>query len=192
LVNGIEYCDSVTIDPHKWLAMPFACGAILTRHPETLHQAFAVSTPYMPKTAPGLPLDNFKVSTQWTRRMNSLKLWLTLKLHGRVAYQRHIDRQMQLASAFADWVRESKHFELAAPMYVPILNFRLKNAGTGDILVQRHLALVDHVTRDGQRWISETRVCGRSILRAMVISYLTDETHISALQTALAEAAESQ
>lgn len=192
LVNGIEYCDSVTIDPHKWLAMPFACGAILTRHPETLHQAFAVSTPYMPKTAPGLPLDNFKVSTQWTRRMNSLKLWLTLKLHGRVAYQRHIDRQMQLASAFADWVRESKHFELAAPMYVPILNFRLKNAGTGDILVQRHLALVDHVTRDGQRWISETRVCGRSILRAMVISYLTDEPHISALQSALAEAAESQ
>jgi len=192
LVDGIERCDSVTIDPHKWLAMPFACGAILTRHPATLHQAFGVSTPYMPKGAPGQPLDNFKVSTQWSRRMNSFKLWLTLKLHGRLAYERHIDRQMELASAFADWIRQSRHFELAAPMYVPIVNFRLKNGGTGDILIQRHLALVDHATRDGQRWISETRVSGHSVLRAMVISYLTDESHMKALQAALVEAAESQ
>src|SRR5664279_4470681 len=66
LVAGIERCDSVTIDPHKWLAMPFAAGVILTRRKESLHQAFAVSTPYMPKTSLGLPLDNFKVSTQWT------------------------------------------------------------------------------------------------------------------------------
>ena len=79
IVRGIEQCDSVTIDPHKWLAMPFAAGVILTRHPQTLQQAFGVSTPYMPKTASHLPPDNFKVSSQWTRRMNSLKLWLTLK-----------------------------------------------------------------------------------------------------------------
>jgi glutamate/tyrosine decarboxylase-like PLP-dependent enzyme len=190
LVNGINRCDSVTIDPHKWLAMPFACGAVLTRHPETLHQAFGISTPYMPKTAPGLPLDNFKVSTQWTRRMNSFKLWLTLKIHGRVAYERHIDRQMQLAAAFAERIRGSRHFELAAPMYLPILNFRLKNSGTGDTLTRRHLALVDRVTRDGQRWISETRANGRTVLRAMVISYMTDESHIASLQDALEQAAE--
>ena len=55
LVRGIERCDSVTIDPHKWLAMPFAAGVILTRHPQTLQQAFGVSTPYMPKTSHGLP-----------------------------------------------------------------------------------------------------------------------------------------
>jgi len=190
LVRGIEVCDSVTIDPHKWLAMPFAAGVILTRHPQTLQQAFGVSTPYMPKTALGLPIDNFKVSTQWTRRMNSLKLWLTLKLHGRLAYQQHIDRQMKLVAGFAEWIRSSQHFELTAPLYVPIVNFRLKNAGTGDDLVRRHLALVELVTRDGRRWISETRVCGRSVLRMMVISYLTSESQLADLQSALVEAAE--
>jgi glutamate/tyrosine decarboxylase-like PLP-dependent enzyme len=183
LVGGIELCDSVTIDPHKWLAMPFAAGVILTRHAETLHQAFGVSTPYMPKTAPGLPTDNFKVSTQWTRRMNSLKLWLTLKLHGRIAYEQHIDRQMKLAAGFADWITASEHFELTAPMYVPILNFRLKNRGSRD-----ELALVEHVTRDGRRWISETRVCGQSVLRMMVISYLTGESQLDGLQQALMDA----
>ena len=70
-------------------------------------------------------------------------------------------------------------------MTVPILNFRLKNSGSGDDLVQRHLELVDLVTRDGQRWISETRVRGQSVLRVMVISYLTGERQLADLQAAL-------
>lgn len=189
LVLGIEQCDSVTIDPHKWLAMPFAAGVILTRHPQVLEQAFGVSTPYMPKTAAGLPLDNFKVSTQWTRRMNSLKLWLTLKLHGRQAFEQHIDQQMTLASCFADWITASGTFELTAPVAVPIVNFRLRSFGSGEQLARRHLELVDLVTRDGQRWISETRVQGQSVLRMMVISYLTGEQQLTDLQDALQRAA---
>ena len=137
----------------------------------------------MPKTPPAFPLDNFKVSTQWTRRMNSFKLWLTLKMHGRLAYEQHIDRQMVLAASFAERIRASEHFELTAPMFVPILNFRLKNAGVGEDLTRRHLELVDHVTRDGRRWISETRVCGQSVLRMMVISYLTGEQQLADLWT---------
>jgi aromatic-L-amino-acid decarboxylase len=185
LVRGIEQCDSVTIDPHKWLAMPFAAGVILTRHPKVLQQAFGVSTPYMPKTTAGLPLDNFKVSTQWTRRMNSLKLWLTLKLHGRQAFEQHIDRQMMLAAGFADWITASSAFELTAPMAVPIVNFRLRNSGSGEQLARRHMELVELVTGDGQRWISETRVQGQSVLRMMVISYLTGQQQLTGLQDAL-------
>ena len=83
LVAGIERTDSVTIDPHKWLAMPFAAGVVLTRHPQTLRDAFEISTPYMPKIAGAALTDNFKVSTQWSRRMNSLKFYLTLRVHGR-------------------------------------------------------------------------------------------------------------
>jgi aromatic-L-amino-acid decarboxylase len=189
LVRGIQQCDSVTIDPHKWLAMPFAAGVILTRHPQVLQQAFGVSTAYMPKTSPNLPLDNFKVSTQWTRRMNSLKLWLTLKLYSRLAFEQHIDRQMRLASGFADWITRSGAFKLTAPMAVPIVNFRLRSFGSGEQLAQRHMELVELVTRDGQRWISETRVQGQSVLRMMVISYLTGERHLAGLQDALQRAA---
>jgi len=147
--------------------------------------AFGVSTPYMPKTAPELPTDNFKVSAQWTRRMNSLELWLTLKLHGRRAYEQHIDEQMRLAADFADWIGASEYFELSAPMYVPILNFRLRWAASDDELLRQHLELVDLVTRNGRRWISETRVAGRSVLRMMVISYLTGEPQLADLKSAL-------
>ena len=125
---------------------------------------------------------------QWTRRMNSLKLWLTLKMHGRLAYQAHIDNQMQLAQEFAQWVSVSCVFELATPQVLPILNLRLKDPGEGDQLAQAHLNLVERVTRDGRRWISETRVAGQSVIRIMVVSYLTGDSQLHDLQEALLEA----
>src|ERR1700722_14243223 len=108
LVRGIELADSLTIDPHKWLAMPFAAGVILTSHPEILERAFSVGAPYMPKAAGAQLADNSRISTQWTRRMTSLKLWLTLRVHGRHAYEELIDRQLKLSQSFATWVSASE------------------------------------------------------------------------------------
>jgi aromatic-L-amino-acid decarboxylase len=189
LIRGIEQADSITIDPHKWLAVPFAAGVILTSHPEILERAFAVYAPYMPKAAGAVLPDNSKISAQWTRRMNAMKLWLTLKVHGRRAYEEHIDRQMNLASGFADWVHGSEHFELSAPMVVPILNLRLKGVSDPKQGAALHNALVDEVTRDGRRWISETIVSGESVIRVMIVSYLTEERHINALQEVMVAAA---
>src|SRR5579864_1237420 len=196
LVRGIELADSVTIDPHKWLAMPFAAGVVLTSHPEALQQAFATSTPYMPKrtTSGSAPLlDNFQVSTQWSRRMNSLKMWLTLQVHGRQAYEELIDRQLKLAAFFANWVRSSEIFELAAPQVLPIVNFRVKRAGiTEEERRAAHEAIVHEVTRDGRRWISTTQVNGQSVIRMMVISYLTAHRHLEDLMIAVTEAAKKR
>ena len=189
LVDGLELADSITIDPHKWLAMPFAAGVILTRHSEVLERAFSVAAPYMP-VARGTSLpDNSRISTQWTRRMNSLKLWLTLRVHGRKAYEELIDRQLKLAQSFAEWVRRSDHFELAMAPALPIVTFRIHSSGNADDLVSLHSWIVDEVTRDGRRWISQTVVNGRSVLRMMIISYLTDERHLNALEAALTTAA---
>jgi glutamate/tyrosine decarboxylase-like PLP-dependent enzyme len=191
LVRGIELADSVTIDPHKWLAMPFAAGVVLTAHPQALQQAFATSTPYMPRKSDSTPrLDNFQVSTQWSRRMNSLKLWLTLRVHGRQAYEELIDRQLKLAAFFAGWVRSSEVFELAAPQVLPIVNFRVKSPGAEEARRAAHEAIVHEVTRDGRRWISTTLVNGQSVIRMMVISYLTAHRHLEELMIALTQAAQ--
>jgi glutamate/tyrosine decarboxylase-like PLP-dependent enzyme len=190
LVRGIERADSLTIDPHKWLAMPFAAGVVLTSHPQVLERAFAVAAPYMPKAAGAQLPDNSRISTQWTRRMNSLKLWLTLRVHGRKGYEELIDRQLKLAQGFADWVQASEDFELAVPPTLPIVTFRLKAAGLSpQQLAAAHAALVAEVTHDGLRWISETLVRGQSVLRMMVISYLTEERHLQGLEAALTKAA---
>lgn len=188
LVRGIERADSITIDPHKWLAMPFAAGVILTRRSAMLQTTFGVSTPYMPKVAGTQIIDNFKVSTQWSRRMNSLKLWLTLRVHGRQAYEELIDRQLRLARRFAGWVKGSEHFELVNNPQLTIVNFRVKGVPESD-RATANAAIIDEVTRDGTRWISQTIAGGKNVIRMMVISYLTDEQQLQGLQEALTFAA---
>ena len=184
VVRGIELADSVTIDPHKWLAVPFAAGVILTRRPEILERAFAVYAPYMPKAKGAVLPDNSRISTQWTRRMNSLKLWLSLRVHGRKGYEDLIARQFELANGFAEWIRASDDYELAAPPVLPIVTFRLKSVAASE-LASAHARIVDEITGEGKRWISDSIVRGQSVLRMMVISYLTEERHLRALEGAL-------
>ena len=186
LVKGIEQADSITVDPHKWLAMPFAAGVVLTSHPELLKPAFGVTTPYMPKVKTPLPPDNFAISTQWTRRMNALKLWLTLRVHGREAYEQHIDRQIQLSKWFAEQIDRSTDFELFAPPMLPIFNLRLKNWPKDEPeSAELHQTVVDEVTRDGKQWISTTIVNGQTVIRVMIISYLTEQRHLEELLSQL-------
>jgi glutamate/tyrosine decarboxylase-like PLP-dependent enzyme len=192
LVRGIELADSITIDPHKWLAMPFAAGVILTRHPEMMERAFSVAAPYMPKATGAKLPDNARISTQWTRRMNSLKLWLTLRVHGRQAYEELIDRQLKLSRSFADWIQQSEHFELVVPPTLPIVLFRLKSRALDhQQRTAAHAEIVEAVTQDGQRWISDTMINSHAVLRMMVISYLTQTRHLDALQEQLRKAADA-
>jgi glutamate/tyrosine decarboxylase-like PLP-dependent enzyme len=189
LLSGIERADSITIDPHKWLAMPFAAGIILTRHASMLEHTFSVASPYMPRAERGGMIDNFKVSAQWSRRMNSLKLWLTLRVHGRKAYEEMMENQMQLASSMRSWIESSEHFELAAPQTLPIVNFRLRGVADSEVEAA-HRTFIDEFNRDGRYWISCTRVRGKSVLRMMVISYLSTAEHLAGLQQALQSAAQ--
>jgi aromatic-L-amino-acid decarboxylase len=195
LVRGIELADSITLDPHKWLAMPFAAGVLLTRHPELLEPTFGLDTSYLPRAANSELPDNFRISTQWSRRMNSLKLWLTLRVHGRQAYEDLIASQLRLAAYMESRILETGVFDLATPRRLTILNFRVR-APHGVSLPEEDLARLHHaiaaeITQDGQQWISTTRVRGRSVLRMMVISYLTEERHIDALATRLQRAAKT-
>jgi aromatic-L-amino-acid decarboxylase len=162
-----------------------------------LERTFSVACPYLQKAPAGTLPDNRNISAQWSRRMNSLKLWLTLRVHGRRAYERLIDRQMRLAQSFARWVATSEYFELAAPQVLPILNLRVRAAGMAPQKVDAlhasviHASIIEEVNRDGQRWISAATVNGESVIRTMVISYLTEERHIKDLQASLVAACSS-
>jgi glutamate/tyrosine decarboxylase-like PLP-dependent enzyme len=195
LVQGIELADSITIDPHKWLAMPFAAGVLLTRHPELLEPTFGLDTSYLPRAANSSLPDNFRVSAQWSRRMNSLKLWLTLRVHGRKSYEDLIDSQLRLAGYMESRVLETGAFDLATPRRLTILNFRARAARElalpEEEIARLHHAIAAEITQDGQQWISTTRVRGRSVLRMMVISYLTEQRHIDALAASLQRAAKT-
>jgi aromatic-L-amino-acid decarboxylase len=189
LLAGIERADSITIDPHKWLAMPFSAGVVLTSHPDLLEHTFAVKPPYLQRVSTSRTLDNFKLSAQWSRRMNSLKFWLTLKVHGRRAYEEMIDRQFKLAEQIAEWIEKTCVYELTAPHELPILNFRVKGCATEAEADAIHRQILEAATEDGKTWFSRTQVNGKNVLRLMVISYLSDEHNVNVLTHALSKAA---
>jgi glutamate/tyrosine decarboxylase-like PLP-dependent enzyme len=187
LVLGVELAESVAIDPHKWLAMPFAAGILVTRHPELLGKTYGTAAPYLCRSTNAALEDLFQTSSQWSRRMNSLKLWMTLRVHGRQSYEQMINEQIRLAAKLAKWVTECGHFELCAPQTLSGVAFRVKlpTEATEQKIAAANAAVVEGVNWSGERWISLTTVAGRSAIRVMIISYLTSEEHILALQQAL-------
>lgn len=190
LIRGVERADSLTMDPHKWLATSMSAGMVLTSHPEKLRQVFATINPFMPKSGDRRRIDPFDLGLQWSRRMNSLKLWLTLKSHGRLAYEDLIDRQISLARRFADWIEASGTFELAAQGKLAGVIYRLHLPGAAEETVRAaNEKLVARVNSSGERWISTATVNGRSVIRTLFISYLSGEAQVAKLQAALLDAA---
>ncbi len=96
---------------------------------------------------------------------------------------------MELANGLAQWVATSDEFELAAPQVLPILNLRLRGwSDSRQGLAAKHHEIVEEVNRDGQRWISTAVVNGETVIRTMIISYLTEQRHLQGLQAALVAA----
>ncbi|HEU5321318.1 MAG TPA: pyridoxal-dependent decarboxylase, partial [Methylomirabilota bacterium] len=134
-------------------------------------------------------LDSFNLSVQWSRRMNSLKLWVTLRVHGRRAYEDLIHRHFELSRSFAEWVRASEDFELVTPPQLPSVIFRVRlPSGAADEVRAANEAVVHEVTRDGRRWISTAIVGGRPVIRMLAISYLSEGWHLEELKSALVAA----
>jgi aromatic-L-amino-acid/L-tryptophan decarboxylase len=159
----------------------------VTRHPELLGKTYGTAAPYLCRSTNAALEDLFQTSSQWSRRMNSLKLWMTLRVHGRQSYEQMINEQIRLAAKLAKWVTECGHFELCAPQTLSGVAFRVKlpTEATEQKIAAANAAVVEGVNWSGERWISLTTVAGRSAIRVMIISYLTSEEHILALQQAL-------
>ena len=88
-LRGIELADSVTFDPHKWMFVPFACGAVLVRDGgRVLRDAFDITPEYLNEDRGGadVEFDFFRYGQMGTRRFSSLKLWMALKFMGRTGY----------------------------------------------------------------------------------------------------------
>jgi glutamate/tyrosine decarboxylase-like PLP-dependent enzyme len=85
---------------------------------------------------------------------------------------------------------DEAQFNLAIPQVLPIINLRVKIDAGADAIAAAHQAIVEDVTHSGERWISETTVNGRSVIRVMIISYLTTANHLEQLAQAMDAAAQ--
>ncbi|HEX7316748.1 MAG TPA: pyridoxal-dependent decarboxylase [Pyrinomonadaceae bacterium] len=187
-LRGIERADSVSFDPHKWMFVPFECGALLVRDGgRVLRDAFDITPEYLSEERGGadVEFDFFRYGQLGTRRGMALKVWAALKSLGVRGYAEVIDRQIELVNYLASRFDELEEFErvgevetaLCCARYLPAWA-RLKSLEAQDEL-QR--ALQQRVERSGGAWLATTVLRGRRALRINVNSFLTERRHIDYL-----------
>lgn len=187
-LRGIEQADSITFDPHKWMFVPFACGAVLVREGgSVLRDAFDITPEYLNEDRGGadVEFDFFRYGQMGTRRFNSLKLWMSLKFMGRQGYAEVVERQIDLTTYLADRLDRLSDFERVGEVETAVCCFRflpqefVNAAGPEQDALQQRLQ--QKIERSGEAWITTTVLNGRRVLRVNINSFLTERRHLDDL-----------
>jgi len=179
LLDGIDLADSVTIDPHKWLAVPMGAGLYLARNWTALKTAFAVTTEFMP-LAVADTLDPYTHSLQWSRRFTGAKLFVALAALGLDGYAKMIERQF----ALGDRLRRSlanDGWRIVNDTRLPLVCFAPDDAA--------HVVTIEReIVGAGEAWISSVNLRGAPCLRACITGFETTEDDVDTLVAMLARA----
>jgi aromatic-L-amino-acid decarboxylase len=187
-LRGIERADSVTIDPHKWMFVPFAAGALLVREGgRVLRDAFDTTAEYLSDERGGedVPFDFFRYGQLGSRRFNALKIWFALKTLGTRGYADIIERQIELTTHLAARIAALENFECVGEVETAVCCLRFVPAemrgAEGAELNAVQQELQQRVERSGEAWMATTVLGGRRVLRVNVNSFLTERRHIDDL-----------
>jgi glutamate/tyrosine decarboxylase-like PLP-dependent enzyme len=192
---GLGLADSVTLDPHKWLYMPFECGSLLLRDPRRLFDAFHILPEYLRDLDQAGGEVNFAdYGEQLTRYARALKVWLGVSYYGTDALAEAIEAGMQRAELGEQLLRAQGDFEILSPARLAICCFRYNPAGLPadtdlDGLNQR---LLDRLNAAGRFFLSTTRLRGVLALRICCCGHRTTTEDMGALVAALADAGERE
>jgi aromatic-L-amino-acid decarboxylase len=187
-LEGISLADSITFDPHKWMFVPFACGATLVRDGQkVLRDAFDMTPQYLNEDRGGVDVefDFFRYGQMGTRRFNSLKLWMAIKHMGRQGYAEVLERQIALTQYFARGLDELEGFVRLGEIETAVCCFRFIPASHSNIdgllLDKLQQRLQQIIERGGEAWLTTTVLHGRRALRVNINSFLTEQRHVDDL-----------
>ena len=171
--DGIANADSITIDAHKWFAVPMGAGMFLCKDTHLLGRVFRVQAGYMPLPTGGT-VDPYTHSAQWSRRFIGLKLFLSLATLGIDGYRRHIERSLHLATYLRKSL-EHAHWRVLNDSPVAVVCFTDRDDGFNAATA------AEQIVDAGRCWISAATFEGRDVLRACVTSHFTTEEHLDRL-----------
>lgn len=126
-LSGIERADSLAIDLHKWLHMPFEAACVLVKNSEAHKQTFSLIPEYLAKNTRGIAAGDLWFSEyglQLSRRFRALKIWMSLKEHGTERFGQMIAKNVDQAHYLGQIIAESNDMELIAPIGLDIVCFR--------------------------------------------------------------------
>lgn len=184
LFRGIERTDSITLDPHKAMFLPYGTGSLLVRDRARLREAHAVAADYLQDLAGEDEIPNFAdYSPELSRDFRGLRVWLPLKLHGLAAFREALDEKLDLARFLHEGLRATPGFELPWEPDLTVVPFRYRPSAPGADPEAFNRALLERINASKRVFLSSTLIGGRFVIRACIVSH---RTHRDRIEEALA------
>jgi len=178
---GIEFADSITLDPHKWLYQPIELGALLVRDGELLRRGFEISPDFLSDVEAVNQEVNFSdLGLQLTRSCRALKLWISLRYFGVAAFRKAIDTCLDLSLHAERQIAASTELELMSAASLGIVSFRRHPTGVkNEVELDRiNASLAEQIQAQEDVFLSTARVRGRLVLRLCILNYSTSQAHV--------------
>ncbi len=178
LFVGLDRVDSVTLDAHKWLFLPKACGVLLVRRREDLFEAFSHEESYIPhERSTGHMVD---ITLEYSRPFRALKLWLAFRAHGAQAFRDAVEENLRQARLLYELVLANDRLEpLCGPPPLSIVPYR--HVGAAGDLNTANALLVRSLQDDGRVWVAPATVDGHIGLRPCFVNFRTTDDDVRAL-----------
>lgn len=183
---GIEAADSIVLDPHKGMFLPYGTGVLLARDAALLQAAHSGAGHYLQDLGDGaqaLP-DFASLGPELTREFRGLRLWLPLHLHGVAAFRGALDEKLDLARHAYQDLAADPLLDVPWEPALSTVGFRLREGGD-----EANLAFLDRINRAGRVFLSSTRIDGRVTLRLCILSHRTHGEHVDEALAAIHAAA---
>ncbi len=180
VLKGMELSDSLALDPHKTLFLPYGTGAVLVKDGSKLYGSLNWRAAYMQDIPNGIEeVSPAELSFELTKHFRGLRLWLPLKLFGLAPFRAALSEKILLARYFHQEIQRVDGFEVGPPPDLSVVIYRyLPSRGDADEFNQR---LVQRIQGEGRIFVSSTRVNGKFVLRLAISSF---RTHLGDIEEA--------
>ena len=187
-LGGIERADSVALDPHKTLFLPYGTGAVLVRDRRHLLASFSASADYIrPLGESEVGPSPADLSPELTRHFRALRLWLPLQLAGIDAFRAAQTEKLKLARYFHARLSEIDGFDPGPEPQLSVVAFRYIPKDGSDPNAFNEQLLRD-LLDEGRIMFSGTRIDGTYLIRCAILSFRTHVEHVDEAVDALVHA----
>ncbi|MEO7068850.1 MAG: aminotransferase class V-fold PLP-dependent enzyme [Rhodanobacter sp.] len=188
LLSGLPRADSLTLDPHKGLFMPYGTGALLVRDGEALRALHSSTAGYLPENQSEF-YDPAQYGPDLSRGFPGLRIWLTLKFFGTARYRAALAEKRELAVWAAEQIAQIPGIVMDAKPQLSLFAFHLESPALSSLEAQNAAtrALMERITARGQVMVTGAMVGERFLGRVCVLSFRTRHAQMETCVQQLAE-----
>jgi len=173
---GIERADSLMLDAHKGLFLPFGTGALLVRDAALLRQSHtAQEAVYLQDLGSGGLPDFANDGPELTRDFRGLRMWLPLHLHGVDAFRAALDDKLDLAEYVYEELRAEPGLVVRPAPELSTVAFTCREDQSGGATAE----LLRRVNAEQRAFLSSSRIDGRYVARICVLNHRTDRARVT-------------